>query len=116
MQLIFSNINPQMQGKISDLIDIACEEILEDIPEETAASFNFVSTTEIAQLNKNYRDKDAPTNVLSFENHENGLLGDVIICEEVVEQEAKEQEKHMSITCCISRCTGFCTCWVMNMT
>ncbi|WP_288791436.1 rRNA maturation RNase YbeY, partial [uncultured Enterobacter sp.] len=49
-------------------------------------------------LNLTYRGKDKPTNVLSFPFEappgiEMPLLGDLIICRQVVEQEAKEQQK-----------------------
>ncbi len=65
------------------------------------AVFSFVSTEEIHQLNKDYRSQDKPTNVLSFENEspdEVGLklLGDVIICTDIVESESIEQNKTFS--------------------
>ena len=57
----------------------------------------------IQKLNKQYRDKDKPTNVLSFSFlDENGLdlppdmpffLGDIIISHETIMREAAEQEK-----------------------
>ncbi|GLS25541.1 rRNA maturation RNase YbeY [Marinibactrum halimedae] len=57
---------------------------------------------EIQELNRTYRQKNKPTNVLSFPadipealGMEMGidLLGDLIICPAVVESEAQEQEK-----------------------
>ena len=48
----------------------------------------------IRNLNKTYRDKDKPTNVLSFpQDMENGLLGDVVMALETLQQEAQEQDK-----------------------
>ncbi|MEZ9231860.1 rRNA maturation RNase YbeY [Vibrio amylolyticus] len=57
-----------------------------------------VDIEESHQLNLQYRGKDKPTNVLSFPFEappgvELDLLGDLIICRQVVEQEAKEQDK-----------------------
>ncbi|OIQ25972.1 rRNA maturation RNase YbeY [uncultured Vibrio sp.] len=57
-----------------------------------------VDTQESHNLNLQYRGKDKPTNVLSFPFEappgvELDLLGDLIICRQVVEQEAKEQQK-----------------------
>ncbi|MDP3764388.1 MAG: rRNA maturation RNase YbeY [bacterium] len=43
----------------------------------------FVSKKKMAELNKKYRGKNKPTNVLSFET------GDVVICPAVVSEEAK---------------------------
>ncbi|EEQ20787.1 metalloprotease [Yersinia intermedia ATCC 29909] len=57
-----------------------------------------VDEAESHELNLTYRGKDKPTNVLSFPFEappeiELPLLGDLIICRQVVEQEAIEQEK-----------------------
>ena len=55
---------------------------------------------ESQQLNHEYRGKDKPTNVLSFPFEAPApiqlpLLGDLVICAPVVEQEAKEQHKEL---------------------
>ena len=60
-----------------------------------------VNEPESAELNARYRGKAGPTNVLSFraeppavEIHDELLpFGDVVICAEVVEREAREQGK-----------------------
>ena len=57
-----------------------------------------VDVDEIQQLNRDYRGKDQPTNVLSFPSDlppeiEEAILGDVVICLEVVRKEALEQDK-----------------------
>ena len=61
-----------------------------------------VESVESQQLNKDYRGKDKPTNVLSFpfENppglEQNlPILGDLVICAEVVAKEAEEQNKSL---------------------
>jgi len=61
-------------------------------------TIRLVNIDESQQLNKQYRQKDKPTNVLSFpfevpEGIELNLLGDLIICAQVVEQEATAQNK-----------------------
>ena len=57
-----------------------------------------VDEAESHDLNLTYRGKDRPTNVLSFlfecpDEVELPLLGDLVICRQVVEREAIEQEK-----------------------
>lgn len=57
-----------------------------------------VDRAEIHSLNKQFRDQDNPTNVLSFPssvpvNIEPDYLGDIVICAPVVEQEARDQNK-----------------------
>ena len=51
----------------------------------------FVSKKKMAELNKKYRNKNKPTNVLSFETGTSSELGagDVVICADVVKKEAK---------------------------
>ena len=46
----------------------------------------------VHQLNKQYRGKDKPTNVLSFEN-EGMCAGDIVVAYGVLTREAKEQHK-----------------------
>ena len=57
-----------------------------------------VDEAESQTLNRTYRAKDRPTNVLSFPFEcptevSLPLLGDLVICRQVVEYEAAEQEK-----------------------
>ncbi|HOO81987.1 MAG TPA: rRNA maturation RNase YbeY [Alphaproteobacteria bacterium] len=47
----------------------------------------------VQALNKEWRGKDKPTNVLSFPQDEPMLLGDIILAYETVRDEAKEQDK-----------------------
>lgn len=62
------------------------------------ASMRVTSAEEIQQLNKQYRDKDKATNVLSFpmqspEEVDVCLLGDIALCAAVINTEAKQQSK-----------------------
>jgi probable rRNA maturation factor len=56
-----------------------------------------VDETEGRALNAQYRQRDQPTNVLSFvadvDVPDLRLLGDIVICAPVVEQEASDQQK-----------------------
>ena len=81
--------------------------------EEPELTIRLTDDEESQALNSEYRGKDKPTNVLSFPFEMPPgipleLLGDLIICVGVVEQEAKEQEKtteahwaHMVIHGCL---------------
>ncbi|WP_114786559.1 rRNA maturation RNase YbeY [Vibrio tetraodonis] len=65
---------------------------------QAEVTVRIVDDSESHQLNLEYRGKDKPTNVLSFPFEapmgiEMDLLGDLVICKQVVEQEAKEQSK-----------------------
>ena len=66
--------------------------------EEVEMTVRIVDEAEGHELNLNYRGKDRPTNVLSFpfecpDEVELPLLGDLVICRQVVEREAQEQDK-----------------------
>ena len=83
-----------------------CEQYLQQfLPEfksPAELTIRFVTPTESQTLNHQYRGKDKPTNVLSFPFEapealageiEFPLLGDLIICADVVESEAQAQNK-----------------------
>ena len=72
---------------------------------EASAVLRIVNTEEAQSLNRDYREKDYATNILSFpsdfsdipegllDESEKGYLGDLVICAEVVAKEANEQKK-----------------------
>ena len=69
---------------------------LDKIP--AVASMLVTTSDEIQKLNKQYRDKDKATNVLSFPMHspeevDIRLLGDIVLCASVIRQEAEQQSK-----------------------
>jgi probable rRNA maturation factor len=56
----------------------------------------FVDTEEGQALNREFRDKDYATNVLSFPYETDPIVcGDLVICAPVVEREANEQGKSL---------------------
>ena len=71
---------------------------------EASMIIRFVQSQESQQINLQYRQKDKPTNVLSFAfdcpehidpQEVDYLLGDLIICPEIVAQEAQNQGKSL---------------------
>jgi len=61
-------------------------------------SIQITTAEEMQQLNKQYRNKDQPTNVLSFpmqlpEEIDLCLLGDIALCAPIINDEAKSQSK-----------------------
>lgn len=63
-------------------------------------TIRIVDNDESRELNHQYRDKDKPTNVLSFPFEAPPgitvpLAGDLVICAPVVEKEAQEQHKEL---------------------
>jgi len=72
----------------------AVQTILQELenPKLGELSLAFISDVEIRQLNRDYRDKDTSTNVLSFpDNGPAPLLGDIVFGFETVQREADEK-------------------------
>ncbi|MCZ8528301.1 rRNA maturation RNase YbeY [Alteromonas sp. PRIM-21] len=68
---------------------------------EQEVTIRFTDEAESQSLNREYRGKDKPTNVLSFPFEappgiEINLLGDLVICAPVISREAEEQQKRVS--------------------
>lgn len=68
------------------------------VPQAASVCIRVVGPAESRRLNREYRGKDAPTNVLSFpassaERELGGSLGDLVVCAAVVTAEAREQGK-----------------------
>lgn len=66
--------------------------------QDTELTIRIVDMDEGTQLNCRWRNGDGPTNVLSFpvagvEQYIPGLLGDIVICAPVVNNEANDQNK-----------------------
>lgn len=67
------------------------KQIFASIEEQKSMEIVFVSPKEIQRLNKQYRNLDKPTDVLSFINEDDiESLGDIFICYEKAIEQAKE--------------------------
>lgn len=104
--------------KIDFDIQIATRDPIEDMPsvqtltlwaqtalneggrdKDSEITLRMVESEEIHELNKTYRHVDKPTNILSFPFElpegidDMPLLGDLVVCRDVLVKEAKEQQK-----------------------
>lgn len=73
-------------------------------PFDFAVDVNFVSRKRMRELNRNFRQKDYATDVLSFGQFEDVacgqpkspgpvMLGDIVLCRDVIEKESREEMK-----------------------
>lgn len=97
------------EGQFSQWAELA----LSPYRKEAELTIRLVDSNESQQLNSQYRGKDKPTNVLSFPFQcppglTLPLLGDLVICSQVVAEEASQQGKtaeahwaHMVIHGCL---------------
>ena len=95
----------EISGEIMEALEKACLETLkyEEFDEDCEISLSFVTNEEIHKINRQFRNVDAPTDVLSFPQltfeegeeadvNENGeiVLGDIIISVERAKEQAEE--------------------------
>lgn len=71
--------------------------VLPKFQQESEVTIRLVDEAESQHLNLTYRQKDKPTNVLSFPfdappEIDLPLLGDIVICRQIVESEATEHQ------------------------
>lgn len=64
------------------------------LQDDAEITVRIVDATEGQQLNRDYRQKDSATNVLTFDYTQEPIVtADLVLCAPVVAQEAKEQNK-----------------------
>ena len=103
--VLFSNSQNSVKitPALRSLVIKCCDAVLEHekISDDAQISVTFVDNVQIHELNREYRDVDRPTDVLSFPLGENGeydidnssgaiLLGDIVISAEKALEQAEE--------------------------
>ncbi|WP_028116358.1 rRNA maturation RNase YbeY [Ferrimonas senticii] len=108
LQLVIEDQTLPTEAQLQSWVELALAS-----RDEAELTIRITDSEESQQLNRDYRGKDKPTNVLSFPFEappgiELPLLGDLVICAEVVAREAAEQHKalhdhwaHMVIHGCL---------------
>ncbi|MDQ1001467.1 putative rRNA maturation factor [Neobacillus niacini] len=94
-------LSDEQMEEIEKLLNFAAEK--ESVEDNSEVSVTFVTNERIHEINREYRDKDAPTDVISFAMEELGegeieligeelprVLGDIIISIPKAEEQAKE--------------------------
>ena len=97
LQIAVNNLNLPTQAEFETWVRTAVGQTMPEVE----LTIRIVEVAESQLLNLTYRGKDKPTNVLSFPFEappevELPLLGDLVICAHVVEQEAIEQNKPLN--------------------
>ncbi|WP_022671188.1 rRNA maturation RNase YbeY [Hippea alviniae] len=79
----------------SETIKRFVEFLFDSFGVDKSKEFNilFCDDDEIRDLNKEFRGKDAPTNVLSFYGYDGNVFGDIAISLDTIEKEAKEKNQ-----------------------
>ncbi|MBU8707479.1 rRNA maturation RNase YbeY [Bacillus subtilis] len=95
------SVSEEMLKEVENLLQFAAER--EGVQDQAEVSVTIVSDDDIHQINKEYRGKDAPTDVISFALEEEGegeveivgaemppVLGDIIISADRTREQAEE--------------------------
>ncbi|MGG1241620.1 rRNA maturation RNase YbeY [Bacillus cabrialesii] len=95
------SISEEMLKEVENLLQFAAER--EGVQDQAEVSVTIVTNEDIQQINKEYRGKDAPTDVISFALEEEGegeveivgaeippVLGDIIISADRTREQAEE--------------------------
>ncbi|UFT97814.1 rRNA maturation RNase YbeY [Radiobacillus kanasensis] len=105
MQIDFQDATDQVKPEHFDLVEKLLEQAaeLEQVSDEAELSVSFVDNDEIQTINREYRNIDKPTDVISFAMQESMedepeivgddvplLLGDIIISVDKAEEQATE--------------------------
>lgn len=84
----WADLGPTWREDISSALEKATDFLQKDFSEREV-SVVLTDDKEVQNLNKTFRHKDKPTNVLSFPSDEKGELGDIILGYETIVQEAQ---------------------------
>ncbi|TMU85582.1 rRNA maturation RNase YbeY [Bacillus sp. BHET2] len=100
-------LSDEQTGLVQNILNFAAEK--ENIENESEVSVTFVTNERIQEINQEYRDKDQPTDVISFALEELGedeveiiggniprVLGDIIISIDRAKEQAEEYNHSFS--------------------
>ncbi len=104
VQFACSDTGIPTERDIQDWVQFAATRSGRAVDGQAEITVRVVDASEIQALNKLYREKDTPTNVLAFPAGEiEGLpdatlrqLGDIVVCASVVGEEAAQQAKSVA--------------------
>jgi probable rRNA maturation factor len=97
--LLKSNISLKIQDTLNRTKIIKAKDcklwLSELATKKSFITIRIVSEKDSAELNRQYRKIDKPTNILSFLIEDKPLTGDLILCHPIIKEEAKEQNKEI---------------------
>ncbi len=99
--LVFDDSGLLQEDVVARMCIITKSILIDEGQEDSIVNLKITDTDEITHLNNIYRDKKKSTNVLSFINDDvskdiTNNLGDIAICYEYVEKEAKDEGKNLN--------------------
>lgn len=98
--LVFDDSGLLQEDVVARMCLITKSILIDEGQEDSMVNLKITDTDEITHLNHTYRAKNKSTNVLSFINDDvskdiTNNLGDIAICYEYVDKEAKDEGKNL---------------------
>ena len=98
--LVFDDSGLLQEDVVARMCIITKSILIDEGQEDSMVNLKITDTDEITNLNNTYRAKNKSTNVLSFVNDDvskdiTNNLGDIAICYEYVDKEAKDEGKNL---------------------
>ena len=98
--LIFDDSGLLQEDVVTKMCLITKSILIDEGQEGSVVNLKITDTDEMTNLNNTYRAKNKSTNVLSFVNDDvskdiTNNLGDIAICYEYVDKEAKDESKNL---------------------
>ncbi|MFC4738160.1 rRNA maturation RNase YbeY [Bacillus daqingensis] len=109
-----NKLNDELLKTLENVLETACSS--ENVPEEAELSVTFTGDDQIRKLNREFRDKDTATDVLSFPMEEEEaffpedmplMLGDIIISVDTAVRQAEEYGHSLEREICFLAVHGF---------
>ena len=99
--LVFDDSGLLQEDVVARMCLITKSILIDEGQEDSMVNLKITDTDEMTHLNHTYRAKNKSTNVLSFINDDvskdiTNNLGDIAICYEYVEKEAKDEGKNLN--------------------
>lgn len=93
-------LNESEVEKFLDFVADALNQKNIKIDKEKELVLAFVSSEQSQKLNQQFRGKDKSTDVLSFESADTDAVGELILCPEVIEAQAKDNQWDLQLEYC----------------
>jgi len=102
MYKLIINDSFKMEQLFEKINEVTFNKLSEELQSNKFYELSKALPSEIKIINNNYRKIDKPTDVLSFELKDNNyLLGEIFICEEISDQQAKEKNVSKTYEICL---------------
>jgi probable rRNA maturation factor len=85
-------VDSKPEGLLKSFFSYLEEALIKSLSFSGQIEVIFIDIEQIRQINKQYRNKDYPTDVLSFNLDSEGIVGQVFVCYDIALEQSKEHK------------------------